>query len=149
MWLIRYIWASPNSLIGLLFLPIAILNKGGIQIVDGVLELHSSLISLVLRHGVPVPGGALAITFGHVVLGRDGESLSLTRSHERVHVRQYELWGLAFIPAYLVASMCGLLTGTGLYHGNVFEREALQTEWASTSVGQPGQDIDGTKIWHR
>jgi hypothetical protein len=131
MSLSRYIWASPNSLIGLLFLPIVVLNKGGIQIVEGVLELHGSFISCVLRHCVPLPGGALAITFGHVVLGRDQESLSSTREHERVHVRQYELWGPAFIPAYLIASMWGLVTRTGVYYGNVFEREALRSERAT------------------
>jgi len=124
----RYIWASPNSFIGLLFLPIVFLTDGRFQIVDGVLELHGSVVSWVLRHCVLMPGGAAAITFGHVVLGRDREALSLTRVHERVHVRQYERWGPAFIPAYLVAALWGLVTGTGAYYGNVFEREAMQRE---------------------
>jgi hypothetical protein len=59
------------------------------------------------------PGGALAITFGHVVLARDEAALTLTRMHERVHVRQYERWGPAFIPAYVLASAWGIITGTG------------------------------------
>ena len=126
--LARYLWASPNSLIGLAFVPIVSLTNGGCEIVDGILEVHGSFISRVLRHCVPMPGGASAITFGHVVLGRDRESLSLTRAHERVHVRQYELWGPAFIPAYLVAAVWGLVTGRGAYHGNVFEREAMCRE---------------------
>jgi hypothetical protein len=125
----RYIWASPNSLIGLLFLPSAVLTKGGLQIVDGALELHGSFISWVLRKCMPIPGGALAITFGHVVLGRDRESLAMTRAHERAHVRQYEVWGPAFIPAYLAAAVYALATGTGGYHGNVFEREAIRHEF--------------------
>jgi hypothetical protein len=128
MFLVRYIWASPNSAVGLLFLPSVILIDGELQIVDGVLELHSSFISWVLRHCVFVPGGAAAITFGHVVLGRDRQSLALTREHERVHVRQYERWGPAFIPAYLVAALWGLVTGSGAYHGNLFEREAFERE---------------------
>lgn len=127
MSLARYVWASPNSLIGLLFLPSTLAN-GGFEIVDGVLELHSAFISRVLRCCVAMPGGAAAITFGHVVLGRDEQALSQTRTHERVHVRQYEWWGPAFIPLYLLASLWGLATRTGVYHGNFFEREALQNE---------------------
>jgi hypothetical protein len=98
--------------------------------VDGVLELHGSFISWILRHCVLMPGGAWAITFGHVVLGRDNEALSLTRVHERVHVRQYELWGPVFIPAYLAAALWGLVTRTGPYYGNYFEREAMRGEQA-------------------
>src|SRR6476659_6280325 len=128
MSLSRYLWTSPNSLIGLLFLPSVFFTDGGFQIVDGVLALHGSFISWVLRHCVLLPGGAWAITFGHVVLGRDPEALSLTRVHERVHVRQYELWGPAFIPAYLVAALWGFVTRNGGYYGNFFEREAIQSE---------------------
>jgi hypothetical protein len=124
----RYIWTSPNSLIGLLFLPSVVFTDGGVQIVDGVLELHGSFISWVLRHCVLPPGGASAITFGHVVLGRDPEALSVTRVHERVHVRQYELWGPAFIPAYLAAAVWALVTRKSAYYGNFFEREAMQHE---------------------
>jgi len=126
----RYIWASPNSVIGLLFLPSVFLAGGGFRVVDGVLELHGSFISWILRHCVLMPGGAWAITFGHVVLGRDNEALSLTRVHERVHVRQYELWGPVFIPAYLAAALWGLVTRTGPYYGNYFEREAMRGEQA-------------------
>jgi len=121
----RYIWASPNSLVGLLFVAIVFLGRGSIQIVDGVIELHGPPLSWLLRHCVFMPGGAAAMTLGHVVLGRDRASLSLTRAHERIHVRQYERWGPAFIPAYLIASVWGLMTGTGAYYGNIFEREAM------------------------
>jgi hypothetical protein len=128
MSLSRYTWASPNSLIGLLFFPSVVFTNGGFQIVDGVLELHSSFISWVLRHCVPMPGGAAAITFGHVVLGCDKAALSVTRVHERAHVRQYERWGPGFIPAYLLASVWGFITRAGAYHGNFFEREAMHIE---------------------
>jgi hypothetical protein len=43
----------------------------------------------------------VAITLGHVVLATTESALKKTRSHERVHVRQYERWGPFFIPAYL------------------------------------------------
>ena len=127
MSLARYLWASPNSLIGLAFVPTVSRTTGGLEIVDGVLELHSSFISWVLRHCIPMPGGACAITFGHVVLGCDRQSLVLSRRHERVHVRQYEMWGPAFIPAFLIAAVWGFARGAGAYHGNLFEREALRT----------------------
>lgn len=128
MSLVRYIWAFPNSLIGLSFVPVATFTPGGIELVDGVLELHAPFIAWTLEHGIPVCGGAAAITLGHVVLGRDREALTRTRAHERVHVRQYERWGPAFIPAYLLASLWGFVTGAGAYHGNVFERAAFKGE---------------------
>ena len=125
--LFRYLWASPNTLIGLLLVPSAMLPRGGIQIINGVLEAHGPFISAVLRHCVPIPGGACAITFGHVVLARDSRSLDATRAHERVHVRQCEMWGPAFIPAYLLAGLWGLMTGRGAYTGNYFERQASES----------------------
>lgn len=141
MSLSRYIWASPNSVIGLLFLPSVFFANGGVRVVDGVLELHGPFISWVLRHCVLMPGGAWAMTFGHVVLGRDKEALSLTRVHERVHVRQYELWGPLFIPAYLAAAMWGFMTGAGAYHGNHFEREAMQGERAVRRTSEPSEAL--------
>ena len=122
----RYIWTSPNSFVGLLLVPVVVLTRGNVQVVDGVLELHGPAIAWLLRYCVLLPGGASAMTLGHVVLGRDRESLASTRAHERVHVRQYERWGPVFIPAYLVASLWGLMTGTGAYSGNYFEREAYR-----------------------
>ncbi len=125
--LIRYLWASPNTLIGLLVIP-ATMPRGGMQIVDGVLEAHGPLVSMLLRHCVPIPGGAAAITFGHVVLARNRSALNATRAHERVHVRQCEIWGPAFIPAYLIAGLWALTTGAGAYMGNYFERQATAVE---------------------
>jgi hypothetical protein len=124
----RYIWAAPNSLIGLIVVPIIALTKGGLEVVDGVLEVHGPFVAWLLRRCIPMRGGAAAITFGHVVLGRDQHTLSSTRAHERVHVRQYELWGPAFIPAYLLAAVWGVMTGSGAYYGNVFEREAMRID---------------------
>jgi hypothetical protein len=122
--LIRYVWALPNTLVGLPFVPFALLPHGGTRLVDGVLEVHGPLISSILRHAVPLRGGASAITFGHIVLGRDRVALDITRHHERVHVRQCEIWGPAFIPAYLIAALWALVIGTGAYTGNYFERQA-------------------------
>jgi hypothetical protein len=120
-----YAWAFPTTLVGLLFLVPTLLSRSGrAQIVGGVLELHGGPASWFLRHGTLLRGGASAMTLGHVVLGRDERLLDLTRSHERVHVRQCERWGPIFIPAYLVASVLVLLRGGRPYEDNPFEREA-------------------------
>lgn len=98
------------------------------EVVNGVLELHGGLIALILKHCVPMQGGACAMTLGHIVLGLDGGALSATRRHERAHVRQCEVWGPAFIPAYLTAGLWGIVRGRGAYGGNYFEREAMEQE---------------------
>ena len=95
--LVAYLWALPYSLFGIAS---GLLLSGRFEIVEGVCEIHSPAIAGVLKR-FPVP--ASAITLGHVVLARDHEMLGLTRAHERVHVRQYERWGIMFVPAYLLA----------------------------------------------
>ena len=92
---------------------------------DGVLELHGRFVRLFLTHCTLLKGGASAMTLGHVVLGRDPELLDLTRSHERVHVRQYERWGPLFIPAYLGVMLILMARGRRPYEDNPFEREAF------------------------
>ncbi len=123
-----YIWASPASACGLVFLPFIRLTGGGYQVVDGVLELHGGLIGALLRDYTLFPGGAIALTLGHVVLGRDRWCLEISREHERVHVRQCERWGPLFIPAYLLASLWIALAcpGRDPYRDNPFEREAYK-----------------------
>jgi hypothetical protein len=108
---LQYLWALPTTSLGLACLAVgAAYGRVGTQVVDGVLELHGGLIEAFLREGTLLPGGASAMTLGHVVLGRNREALQRTRAHERVHVRQCERWGPLFIPAYL---------------DNPFEREAF------------------------
>jgi hypothetical protein len=120
MRILIYVWASPTTLVGLLFAPFA----RGVRIVDGVIEIHGGLAALFLRHGTLLPGGASAMTLGHVVIARTAELHDLTRSHERVHVRQCERWGPLFVPAYLIASLVVKLRGGDAYRDNPFEREA-------------------------
>ena len=122
-----YMWAAPTSVIGLLFLipPMLRLTHVHMRIVDGVLELHGGLVTRFLRHGTFLRGGAAAMTLGHVVLGVNQRALDETRDHERVHVRQVERWGPAFIPAYLLASVIAWMRGQHPYLDNYFEREAF------------------------
>ena len=78
--------------------------------------------------------GASAVTFGHTVLARDRQALEATRRHERVHVRQYEIWGPLFIPAYLACWVWLPLRGKHPYHDNPFEKAAF-----AAAEDEPGQ----------
>ncbi|MDQ2693813.1 MAG: hypothetical protein M3Z21_00275 [Pseudomonadota bacterium] len=125
--LARYLWASPNTLLGLAAVPLALLG-GRVQVVAGVVELHGPVIAWLLGRCVPLAGGACALTLGHVVLGRDRRSLERSRRHERVHVRQYECWGPLFLPAYFLSSLLAWRRGADPYRDNRFEREAYRGE---------------------
>jgi hypothetical protein len=122
-----YLWGAPTTAIGLLFVPAALLTGGGIQVVDGVLEVYGGFVSFFLRRCTLLPGGASAMTLGHVVIGRDRDCLEWSRDHERVHVRQCERWGPLFIPAYVGASVLVACRGGNAYRDNPFEREAYGT----------------------
>lgn len=128
----RYVWAGPNSLLGCALALLA-LGGGRLAVVGGVLEAHGPCLRWALRTLVPIPGGAAALTLGHVVLGADAGALEATRAHERAHVRQYGTWGPAFIPAYLIVAVWLFATGRDGYQDNPFEREARReaggTSW--------------------
>jgi hypothetical protein len=121
--ILRYLWAAPATAIGLALATLA-LPRGHARLVRGVLEVEGPAVRWALRRLVPLAGGAVAITLGHVVCGRDRRSLDASRAHERVHVRQYEQWGPLFIPAYFVAGAFAWARGGHAYFDNVFEREA-------------------------
>ena len=125
--LVRYLWASPNTLLGLGFAALAVAG-GELRVVGGVLEAHGPLLRWILTHLVPLRGGALAVTLGHVVVACDARALDETRDHERAHMVQCERWGPWFIPAYLSASLWALARGRDPYLDNAFEREAFAVE---------------------
>ena len=139
---LKYAWALPNTAVGMLLVPAALDRRSGMRVIDGALEIHGPAIAWILRNLVPLPGGAAAITFGHIVTGRDRESLDLTRAHERVHVRQCEVWGPAFIPAYLLAGAWQWIRGGDAYEDNYFERQARECDLqiTRTSSRLPGAD---------
>src|SRR3954453_6446872 len=122
--LLVYLWAAPTTCLGLLFLTPTLLGRVHGRVVNGVVELHGGAVTYFLRHATLLPGGASAMPLGHVVLGVNGLSLELTREHERVHVRQVERWGPAFIPAYVIASIIAWRRGLDPYRDNPFEVEA-------------------------
>jgi hypothetical protein len=122
---IKYGWAAPYSLLGLLFGVIALLLGASARRAAGAMEIGSGRLGKLLR-SLPPRFSFSAITFGHVILGVDHLTLSQMRDHEQVHVRQYELWGPLYIPAYLVSSLVELLRGRNPYRDNYFEREAFE-----------------------
>lgn len=66
----RYLWASPNTLLGLSIAAIACLTGGSLAIVRGVVEVQGGFATTFLRRGVPLIGSAAAMTLGHVILGQ-------------------------------------------------------------------------------
>ncbi len=123
-----YLWAFPTTLVGLLATVPTLLSGGRARWHSGVLEVWGGFSAFALSKLVPMPGGASAMTLGHVVIARDAACHTRTRSHERIHVRQCERWGPLFIPAYLLASAVLKMRGRDAYHDNPFEREAFEKE---------------------
>lgn len=134
--MMRYVWAAPATAVGLGVLA-ATARGARIRLVDGVIEAHGPAIAWTLQHATLLPGGAAAITLGHVVLARDASSLDATRAHERVHVQQYEVWGPLFLPAYVLASVWVGLRGRHFYFDNPFERQAI------AGASCPGEAVPG------
>ena len=125
----RFVWAAPTTAVGAVVV-LAGAWRARLRVVDGVLEAHGPTLAWLLAHLVPLSGGTAALTLGHVVVARDAQSLEATRAHERVHVRQCELWGPLFVPAYLAASLMAFLRGRHFYFDNAFEVEAFRAETA-------------------
>ena len=117
---LKYIWASPASVIGVCAACIAGMVGAEIKSVAGVLEVSLAPRSAVLCKSVACLPFA-AITFGHIVIARSAQEQAALRQHERVHVAQYELWGPLFLAAYPLESLFQLLCGRKPYLDNRFE----------------------------
>ena len=120
-----YLWAFPATLLGLILVPLALIQGGDAKVVDGVIEVHGGIVTRLLRRGLPWIGSGAAMALGHVVLGCDMNCLRQSRAHERVHVRQFERWGPLLIPTYMLAGLYVYLRGGDPYLDNPFEREAF------------------------
>ena len=99
MRILRYLWAMPATLIGLLLAVLAALSGGNIQLRSGVIEAWGGIVGWWLKGGRFHRGGA-AVALGHVILARDAVCLELSRHHELQHVRQYECFGPLLLPMY-------------------------------------------------
>ena len=120
---IRYCWALPVSCIGILLLPFVMLSGGAVVIAKGVIEAEGAMASFLLSR-LHID----AIAIGHVIFGRDRDSLVRCRDHELVHVRQCERWGPLFPVLYLLSSMAALVRGLDPYRDNRFEQEAFRKD---------------------
>lgn len=128
--LLRYAWALPVTLIGMLVIVMAKSSGGSVQKVDGVLESAGGWPARILHRGFPFSGAVAAMTLGHVVVGVSLDALSATRVHERVHVQQFERWGMLLLVLYPLAGLLALLRGGNPYRDNPFEQEARAAEMA-------------------
>ncbi len=126
MWLLRYIWAGPYTLLGLVIGLPCLLGGARVQVHTGVVEFHGGLAARLLDC-LPLPG-VLAITIGHTVIGRCPAALDETRTHERVHVEQYGRWGPLMGPAYLLCAAVVWLRGGDAYRDNPFEVAAFRVD---------------------
>lgn len=119
-----YGWAAPTSSLGLVCAGLLLVRGARARCVDGVLEVSGG----ALADRVTRLSGFSALTLGHVVLGQSEDCLHRLRTHEHVHVRQAERWGVLFIPIYLLAGLWQILRGRHAYYDNPFELEAFTAE---------------------
>jgi len=119
---LAYLWAAPNTALGLCFVPFTLLSGGRVRAERGAIEVHGGFARFFLRHCLFVKASALCL--GHVIVGQDRDCLDYSRDHEHVHVRQYERWGPFMLPAYFLSSFLAWRRGGHFYFDNVFEKEA-------------------------
>jgi hypothetical protein len=120
---IKYLWAAPYTLLGVALGTLALALGGSLRVQGGVMEFVGGALGRRLER-LPAPLAFSAVTLGHVIIAADRSALTQLRQHEHVHVRQYERWGVLFVPAYLVSSLVQLVRGRDPYRENHFERQA-------------------------
>lgn len=133
---IRYCGAFPVSCIGIVLLPFVVLSGGAVAIAAGVIEAEGAIASFLLSR-LHID----AIAIGHVVFGRNRDSLIRCRNHDRVHVRQCERWGPLFPVLYLLSSAAALVHGLHPYRDNRFEQEAFHVSGLMETTGLKGPRI--------
>ena len=115
----KYTWAAPTTFVGVLAGALTLCTGGHVQKCQGTLEFHGGFSQWLADRW-----RFSAMTLGHIIIGRDEPSLDFCRKHEQAHVRQVEIWGPAFIPVYLFASLVAWLQGKHYYRDNWFELDA-------------------------
>jgi hypothetical protein len=125
--LLAYLWALPVTAIGLGLALVAAISGGHLQLRCGVVEASGGLVGQLLRGNRFWRGGA-AMALGHVILARDEECLEKSNRHERVHVRQFERWGVFLLPIYLLIGWWLSVRGYDSHLDHPFEQEAHEQE---------------------
>lgn len=122
---LRYLWALPATLVGLVLGTIAYLLGATAHVRNGVLEVAGGRLIRVVS-AIPCLKHVLALTLGHVVIGISHALLDEERPHEHAHVRQYERWGVLLFPLYIASSLAQIVRGGHPYRDNRFERQAFR-----------------------
>jgi hypothetical protein len=133
--ILAYVWAAPYTVLGLAVGSVGILFGAKARRHHGVIEIFGGRMGQALG-GLRQPFGFSAMTLGHVILAVDRSALAQLRTHEHVHVRQYERWGPLFLPAYFLSSLLQLLRGRNPYRENHFERQAYAVVAARRRIGR-------------
>jgi hypothetical protein len=120
----KYLWPLPMTAMGLAVAGLTRLTGGSSRVADGTVEAWGGFAAWLIERGLARK--VACATIGHVIIGINEEYVARMRLHERVHVRQYEKWGILFIPLYLASSLIAWSQGRHYYRDNVFEREAYK-----------------------
>ena len=124
--LLGYLWAAPNSLVGL---------AGALTTATRPVRCRGVLLIEGSRRGLGrflAWRGFTAITLGHVIVANQPLDDHLL-AHELAHVAQHERWGPLFYPAYLLTSLAG-------YRRNPFERAAELAARRIMEAGGPAEE---------
>ena len=135
----RLVWPAPYSFIGLMIGSIGLMTGGQWRMRGGAIEYYGGATRWFVRR-LPLGESTVAITLGHVILGQSSDGLDSCAAHERVHVRQFERWGILMGPAYLFASAWAWLRGGHFYRDNLFEREAYAIDSWDANNSNPSRD---------
>jgi hypothetical protein len=140
--LIAYIWAAPNTALGLAVGLVMLCLGGRLRLVAGVAEFYGGWLARIVA-SLPGPLCFGAMTLGHVIVGIDQTTLCVLREHEHAHVRQYEQWGLFFLPAYALSSLWQVVHGRSAHRSNFFERQACAAVEGNQKIaGKPSTASD-------
>lgn len=120
MHILRYLWALPVTMVGLVLAFAAGITGGTVRVREGAIAVSGG-VSVKLLYPSWFHQGGAAMTFGHVIVARDEKCLNQSWRHERHHVRQFEKWGLFLIPAYWLVSFVLWFRGYDPYLDNPFE----------------------------
>lgn len=122
-----WLWPFPWTLLGLAIGLLGCIGGGKVAWYKGTIVCWGHWLSRLLQN-VPISGGAAALTLGHTILARSEADMRKIHDHELVHVRQYQRWGVLFVPAYFAASAWLWYLGRDFYRDNPFEKEAFHED---------------------
>ena len=125
MKLLGIVWAAPITLVALLVAMLLCLRHAKLRYRLGAIDCLGLPVADTLDW-LPTTARVDAITLGHVIFSRDEHIATTWCAHERIHVRQYERWGIFLPLAYGIASVIAWTNGECPYRDNAFEREARQ-----------------------